>query len=456
MLYRERMIYLNKKEEAEGKYIIYWMQASQRIHYNQALDTAIIMANDRSLPLIVYFELIDHFPDANLRHYHFMLEGLKEVSRELKKMQIRFVINCPSVKGYPDLNELSRNAVMVITDCGYLNFQRMWRKKVATQLPCMMIQIESNVIIPVVTASPKEEYSAGTFRPKIKRLLQDYLQPMRMSKPIHSSLDFKIKSFPIDNIPKSLHQLALDFSIPPSTFYRGGTDQAEKYLAQFIREKIIKYETLSNDPSHDYLSHMSPYLHFGQISPLHIALRIQEETPAEVSENYLEELIVRRELAINYVYYNQYYDQFSGLPDWAKKTMDEHKYDIRHHIYPIDELEQAMTHDPYWNAAQNEMVITGKMHGYMRMYWGKKIIEWTPTPREAFKHSLYLNNKYELDGRDPNGFTGVAWCFGKHDRAWKERPIFGKIRYMNDNGLKRKFNINSYVKRINQLKNMSG
>ena len=452
MIQGERISYLNEKVEQKGQYVIYWMQASQRTHYNHALEMAIRMANKRSLPVLVYFELIDNFPEANIRHYYFMLEGLKEVTQNLNHLGIKFIINHPPAKQYPDLVELSKKAVMVITDCGYLRFQRQWRKNVAGQLPCMMLQIESDVVIPIETASPKEEYTAGTFRPKINRSIKNFLKPIKMTTPEYSSLNFKISSFTIDNIYESLNQLSLDSSVPPSPFYEGGTNQAKKLLNRFIEEKISRYEALSNDPSQDYLSHLSPYLHFGQISSLYIALRVQAETPIEVYENYLEELIVRREVAINFVYYNPDYDQFKSLPKWAKNTLQEHKYDMRPYIYSMDELERAMTQDPYWNAAQKEMVVTGKMHGYMRMYWGKKIIEWSPIPQEAFKCCLYLNNKYELDGRDPNGYTGVAWCFGKHDRAWKERTIFGKVRYMNDNGLKRKFDMNRYVERINQLK----
>jgi len=452
MIQIERIRYLNEKKEQKGQYIIYWMQTSQRTHYNQALEIAIRIANQHSLPVMVYFELIDHFPEANLRHYYFMLEGLKEVSGELNDLGIQIMINYPPDKQYPDLLELSRKAVMVITDCGYLRFQRQWRENVAGQLPCMMMQVESDVVIPVETVSSKEEYTAGTFRPKINRLIQNYLKPIKMTTPEYSSLDFKINSFSIDNIYESLNQLSIDSSVPPSPFYQGGTSQAKKLLNRFIEEKIYQYASLSNDPSQDYLSHMSPYLHFGQISSLYIALRVQAETPIEVSENYIEELIVRREVAINYVYYNPTYDQIKGLPQWAGNTLKEHKFDIRPHVYSMEELDRALTHDPYWNAAQKEMAIVGKMHGYMRMYWGKKILEWSLTPQEAFKRCLYLNNKYELDGRDPNGYAGVAWCFGKHDRAWKERSIFGKVRYMNDNGLKRKFDIDRYVERINQLK----
>jgi deoxyribodipyrimidine photo-lyase len=221
-------------------------------------------------------------------------------------------------------------------------------------------------------------------------------------------------------------------------------------LDAFIRDKLKHYNDLRNDPGTDYGSQMSPYLHFGQISPLEIALKVRRARgkAKDAKEAYLEELIVRRELSMNFVHYNPHYDAYQSLPDWAQKTLKAHEKDHRETIYSLEEFEHARTHDPYWNAAQTEMVDTGKMHNYMRMYWGKKILEWSKTPEKAYRTALSLNNKYELDGRDPNGFTGVAWCFGKHDRAWPERPIFGKIRYMNAAGLRRKFDIEAYVRRV--------
>ena len=452
MIQEDRIAYLNDKDEQKGDYVIYWMQASQRVIYNQALETTIRIANKRSLPVLVYFEITDNFPDANLRHYYFMLEGLQEVMQDLRQKGIQMIINHQSSGQYPDLLDLSREAVMVITDAGYLRFQVEWREKYARELPCLLFQVESNIVVPVESASPKEEFTAGTFRPKINRLLSNYLQPMDMTTPDVVLNDFKITSFPINDLQNNMKQLSVDTSVPPSTFYHGGASRAEELLDQFINTKIYRFESLRNDPSRDFLSHMSPYLHFGQISPLYIALRLKAEAPSEAYRVYLEELIVRREVAINYVYYNSNYDQFKGLPRWAKSSLEKHQQDTRKTTYSIAELEHALTHDIYWNAAQQEMVITGKMHGYMRMYWGKKILEWTPTPQEAFQRCLYLNNKYELDGRDPNGYAGVAWCFGKHDRAWKERPIFGKVRYMNDNGLKRKFDMEKYVQKVKELK----
>jgi deoxyribodipyrimidine photo-lyase len=214
-----------------------------------------------------------------------------------------------------------------------------------------------------------------------------------------------------------------------------------------MKERCYYYGQKGSDPGAHMVSDLSPYIHFGQISPVYIAREVIRCNKAG-KDAFLEELIVRRELSINYVYYNDFYAGYEALPAWARETLSAHKGDKRPYLYDLQSLERAETHDPYWNAAQAEMVRRGKMHGYMRMYWGKKILEWSPSPREAFSRALYLNNKYELDGRDPNGFAGVAWCFGKHDRAWPERPVFGKVRYMNAAGLERKFNMAAYVKSI--------
>jgi deoxyribodipyrimidine photo-lyase len=252
----------------------------------------------------------------------------------------------------------------------------------------------------------------------------------------------------VEDIDRFVKKLDVDRTVGRVGVYRGGTTPAKKFLRQFVAKKLDHYSELSNDPSADGVSHLSPYLHFGQISPLKIALEVlKRKSPGE--EAFLEELIVRRELSMNFVFFNSRYDDFGCLPSWAKKTLNEHAGDEREYIYSLEDFEAARTQDPYWNAAQREMMSRGKMHGYMRMYWGKKILEWTESPEQAFKTALFLNNRYELDGRDPNGFTGVAWCFGKHDRAWSERSVFGKIRYMNAAGLRRKFDIDAYVRRVN-------
>jgi deoxyribodipyrimidine photo-lyase len=453
MIQAQRIKLLNNKKKQNGSYVVYWMQASQRVEYNQALEYAIRLANKYFVPVVVYFELIDDFPEANARHYFFMFEGLLEIERALEKIKISFLINHISEKKYTDLITLSQNAILVVTDKGYLAIQKKWRSNYALKLSCPLIQVESDVIVPVEMASSKEEFSAATLRKKITPLLNKYLQNLKQTIPRKSSLHLQFNSYGLSPLKKALSYLNIDHSIPPAPFYHGGTEQAKRHLELFLAQRIKYYAYLRNDSSKDFTSNLSPYLHFGQISPLFIALGVMAHKIPEGKNEFLEELIVRRELAINFVYYNSEYDSYGCLPDWAKRTLDKHKNDKRAYTYTLKELEHAKTHDIYWNAAQEEMLTTGKMHGYMRMYWGKKILEWTKNPEEGFKIALYLNNKYELDGRDPNGFAGVAWCFGKHDRAWPEREIFGKVRYMNASGLKRKFDVEDYVKKIKILKN---
>ncbi len=446
MIQKERMRALNKNEVRKGAYVLYWMQASQRAEYNHALEYAIRKGNELHQPIIVFFGITDHFPEANERHYTFMLEGIREVKQSLEKRGIQMVILLKS----PDMGTipLAKKASLVIVDRGYLRVQREWRNIVADQIDCPLIQVESDVIVPVEETSPKEEYAAATIRSKIHRKLSYFLVPLKQIEPAVDSLSLDFDSFDIDDIGKAISKLRIDRSVQKVSSFQGGTKEARNHLEIFLEGKLDQFAELRNDPTLDYLSHMSPYLHFGQISPLFIALKALE-TKSPGTEAFLEELVVRRELSMNFVFYNEKYDSFEAVPEWAKKTLRAHQKDKRQYTYTLEELESAKTHDPYWNAAQKEMVIKGKMHGYMRMYWGKKIIEWSKVPEEAFRIALYLNNKYELDGRDPNGFTGVAWCFGKHDRPWGERPIFGNVRYMNDKGLRRKFDADGYVKMMN-------
>jgi deoxyribodipyrimidine photo-lyase len=446
----ERIKRLNKAKEASGDYIVYWMQASQRTHYNHALDYSINQALRLKKPLIVYFGLTSDYPEANLRHYTFMLEGLLEVKKSLEEMNIELVI----LNRSPEIGavEMAENASLMVTDRGYMDILRRWREYVAQKIKCPLIQVETDVVVPIETASLKEEYAAATIRRKINQQLEKFLTPLETSNypSIKGSFYLDLDSLRLDNMGKVLNKLDIDRSVENVNIYRGGTTQAFIHLKKFLEHKLDRFTDLRNDPSQEYLSNMSPYLHFGQISPLYMALKVSN-TDSPGSDAYLEELVIRRELSMNFVYYNPQYDNIKCLPDWAKKTLKEHENDPRPYIYSLEELENAETHDPYWNAAQKEMVFTGKMHGYMRMYWGKKILEWVDHPTEAYQIALYLNNKYELDGRDANGYTGVAWCFGKHDRAWKEREVFGKVRYMNDKGLKRKFKIDNYVDRVDGI-----
>jgi deoxyribodipyrimidine photo-lyase len=380
-----------------------------------------------------------------------MLEGLEEVREGLQRRGIRFVLQHRS----PELaaTALAEDAALVVTDRGYLRIQRQWRRHVAANAPCAVVQVESDVVVPAETASPKEEYTAGTLRPKLQRILKGYLIPLHERPVRKDSLALRLDVDAVKDAAALARTMPIDRSVPPSAAFRGGTSRANALLEDFIAAKLRHYADRRNDPGLDYSSHLSPYLHFGQISPLAVALRVwgEKSAPAAAREAFLEELIVRRELGVNFALYNERYDEYGSLPGWAKKTLADHSKDRREVLYDEGQWERAETHDVYWNAAQREMVLTGKMHNYMRMYWGKKILEWSRTPQEAFRTALRLNNRYELDGRDPNSYAGVAWCFGKHDRAWPERRVFGKIRYMNEAGLRRKFDMPSYLEKVAAL-----
>jgi len=445
MIEQDRITLHHTDKQETGNYVVYWMQQAQRVSYNHALWYAIEQANRRELPLIVAFVLVDNYPSATLRHYLFMLEGIVEVEKALSERNIPFYL----LKGNPpeEINLLSTEAALVVTDRGYLRWQREWRLSLANMLPCPLHEIETDVIIPVETVSNKEEYAARTIRGKIHLYWKQYIRPI---DPLPSLICKDINGIVVKRQAALSFLQELKKQISGKQYYVGGYQTAKRLLLDFVTNKLSRYQEDRNDPALSGTSGMSPYLHFGQISPLEIALEAQNSL-LEGADVFLEELVVRRELSMNYCWFNTQYDSYESLPTWAKSTLESHQSDKRPYLYSESELEQGLTHDPVWNAAQKEMVLTGKMHGYMRMYWGKKIIEWTETPQQAWEIALRLNNLYELDGRDPNGYTGVAWCFGKHDRPWVTREIFGSVRYMNDRGLARKFDVERYIQQVKLL-----
>jgi deoxyribodipyrimidine photo-lyase len=426
------------------------MQASQRTLENPALEHAIERANEMALPVVVGFGLTEGYPEANLRHYAFMLEGLVEVERELRQrgLQLALLLRPPDEAALA----LGRRAALIVTDRGYLPRHRRWRARVAAEAGCAVAQVEGNLIVPVQEASGKNEWAAATFRPRVRRLVESYLAPVAQVPAARDSLALRLELPIMRPGPELLDALRVDRSVGPVS-RRGGTGAALGRLTQFLAGPLQEYHTARNDPGRDLQSGLSPYLHFGQISPVTVALAARDApgVPEEARAAFLEELIVRRELAFNFVTYEERFDRYEGLPEWARRTLGEHRRDLRPYLYSAEELEAAGTHDPYWNAAMNEMRATGVMHGYMRMYWGKKILEWSRSPEEGFTTALRLNNRYFLDGRDPNSYAGVAWCFGKHDRPWAERPVFGKVRSMTASGLERKFDMKAYLQRASPL-----
>jgi deoxyribodipyrimidine photo-lyase len=439
---------LNDRPMARGRYVLYWMQQSQRAEFNHALEYAIGEAACLEQGVVVAFGLTDDYPEANLRHYAFMLEGLSETVQTLAQRGIRMVLR----RGSPPevALDFGREASLIVCDRGYLRHQKAWREQVARQAECRAIQVESDVVVPVEAASDKAEIGARTLRPRIRRQLEGYLVNLAAAPVCRQTRTFKLQGLDITNLHQVLKGLKINRSVGPAgSFFKGGAGEARRRFGEFVKQRLARYHQNHNQPQTDDSSGMSPYLHFGQISPLYMAMEVSKASaPREAKEAFLEEMIVRRELACNFTHFNPNYDSYACLPNWARQSLAEHRRDRREHVYSDTELENAATHDPYWNAAMREMACTGFMHNYMRMYWGKKILEWSRTPEEGFATTLKLNNKYFLDGRDPNSYAGVAWVYGVHDRAWPQRAIFGKVRSMMASGLERKCDIGAYVRKV--------
>lgn len=452
MIHPERIRPLNAQPRRNGEYVLYWMQQSQRAEDNHALEYAVQQANESGLPVRVIFGLMDDYPEANLRHYRFMLEGLQETQATLADRGIAMTVR----RGPPAEVALKagRSASLIVCDRGYLRHQKQWRGRVAEEAGCHVVQVESDVIVPVEVASSKSESAARTLRPKIHRHLNTYLVGLRPTKVHKRSVQKKGDGLALVDLDVALASLKIDRNVEPvAQFHQGGTSRAKARFRDFVAKRLSGYKEQRNQPHLDHVSYMSMYLHFGQISPLYLALHIEQAAHAHRTdaESFLEELIVRRELAMNFVYFTPNYDSFDCLPRWAQETLHAHQKDKREYVYSRARLEAADTHDPYWNAACREMLITGYMHNHMRMYWGKKILEWSRTPQDAHAVTLAIMNKYYLDGRDPNSYSNVAWLFGQHDRPWAERPIFGKVRYMSASGLKRKTDIAAYLRKVETL-----
>jgi deoxyribodipyrimidine photo-lyase len=438
--------------EAGGACVVYWMQRAQRGIDNPALDVAIAAANELQRPVAVFFGLHPKYPNANLRHYAFLVEGLEETRRKIEGRGAAFVLrSCPD----HDLPRFCAEVkpCLVVGDENPMREPEGWRLSVARSLSVPFWTVDADVVVPS-RLFPKEEYAARTIRPKLQKLL-----PVFLHRPdnLKARYRFNERNQPCGRKitpSRLLDKLPLDRSAEPAPQFKGGTAEGMRLLRRFINERLANYETARNQPQIAGTSELSAYLHFGHLGPLTIALAVRDANAPETAKAaFLEELIVRRELAINYVARNPQYDRLAGSPEWGRKTLAEHAADPRPYYYTEAQLEAAETHDPLWNAAQLEMVVTGRMHGYLRMYWAKKILEWTEAPEEAFEIAVRLNDRYELDGRDPNGYAGVAWAIGgKHDRPWgPQRPVFGLIRYMSSEGCARKFDVRAYIERVNKF-----
>ncbi len=433
----------------EGQAVVYWMQRAQRAVDNPALDYAIHAANALGRPVIVFFAPMPYYPNANQRHYAFLFSGVADIAYGLAKRRCSLVYRPhPHHSLLKFCEEIT--PALVVGDENPLREPERWRRAAGERLRCALVTIDADVVVPS-SHFPKEEFAARTIRPKILRLLDTYL--IREPEP-----KAKVESpRPATAEPQGEQAIPSHWKLDNSASVlteQGGTTAGIKQLRRFISKSLPDYPDHRNHPEYaDGTSRLSAYLHFGHLGPRQIALAVSESHAGEAAkEAFLEELIVRRELAINFVRANPNYDNYNGLHPWARKTLEDHLGDSRTYLNSDEQLENAATHDPLWNAAQIEMVKTGRMHGYMRMYWAKKILEWTDHPARAMEIAIRLNDRYELDGRDPNGYTGIAWAIGgKHDRPWTPRPIFGTIRYMSYASTSKKFNSKAYIHQVGKL-----
>jgi deoxyribodipyrimidine photo-lyase len=430
--------------DPEGKCVVYWMQRAQRGIDNPALDIAVEAANELRKPVVVFFAPVPFYPRANLRHYRFLAEGIPDIAEDLRKRNVGFVL-----RSFPE-HRLVRfcdevKPALVVGDENPMREPESWRQKAAKKLRVPLWTVDADVIVPSKLLE-KAQYSAHIIRPRLQRHLPVYLVPSKNpSAKISWKNPGRLSSLP----PNSdfTKDWKLDRSVSPLSNWHGGSKQALRVLGEFIKHKLPGYGKGRNKPELDHTSRLSPYLHFGHTSPITVALAVKNARASKADkEAFLNQLIIWRELSINFVRFNSDYDDFECAEPWAHRTLAKHAKDRRPTLYTARQLENAETHDPLWNAAQMQMVNTGWMHNYLRMYWGKKILEWTQSPAEAYRIAVELNDKYELDGRDPNGYAGIAWSIvGKFDRPWFERPIFGQIRYMSAASTGRKFDSRKYI-----------
>jgi deoxyribodipyrimidine photo-lyase len=435
-----------------GKSIVYWMQRAERGIDNPALDLAIEIGNELDLPVIVFFSAISNFPHANLRHYAFLNQGLCDIEEDLAERNVSFVVRRPPENKLEALLE-EVGAAMLIGDENPCREPERWRNVLAKRVKLPFWTVDADVVVPSSLFS-KHQYMLHIMRTKLNAELPKYLiagRRTKAKKPWSRPKGFE--NFRVtDDVTAGWK--SLDRSVKPVDTFTGGTHAALKRLTHFVDHQLADYDKQRNHPETDGTSQMSPYLHFGHISPLTIALAVDEAVKAgkatqAARDSYINELIGWRELSVNFVKYFPNYDSIECAPEWAQKTLREHAADKRDPTYTLEELERAETYDELWNAAQMQMVNTGWMHNYLRMYWAKKILEWSPNPAKALEWAVILNDKYELDGRDPNGYNGIAWAIGGvHDRPWFDRPIFGTVRYMSGASTGKKFDSKRYIRQI--------
>lgn len=431
------------------KGIAYWMFRDERVQDNWAFLFAQKLALKNKVPLHVCFCLLTKFLDGTLRQFKFLLKGLREVRKECEELNIEFhMLYGSGAEVMPDFIKKNKIGALVIDFMplrNVMNYAEQLKKTLPEDVP--LCQVDAHNIVPCWQASEKLEYAARTIRPKIHKQLNEFLTqfPPVIKHPYSGS--FKAEKIDWDQCEAHLE---VDKTVDEVQWAVPGYSGGISTLESFINKRLKNFGSKRNDPTLDALSNISPWLHFGQVSAQRCILvvkALKSKYPESV-DSYIEEAIVRRELSDNFCFYNPKYDTIEGAYDWARKTLDDHRKDKRPYVYSREELRDAKTHDDLWNSAQIQLVKEGKMHGFLRMYWAKKILEWTETPEKALADAIYLNDRYSLDGRDPSGYVGCMWSIcAIHDQGWGERAVFGKVRYMNYEGCKRKFDIRAFVAR---------
>ncbi|MGE4290609.1 MAG: deoxyribodipyrimidine photo-lyase [Desulfovibrio sp.] len=431
--------------------VLHWMRREFRVQDNPGLLFAHQLAAETgsALGVIVCLPKPENLPSQ--RQLRFLLDGLRPLQHSLQTLGIPFFLRA----GDPGLAvaqvALACKARVLTTDFDPLRPARISLDRLCQTLDLPIWETDGRNIVPCWLASGKKEYMARTIRPKIHRLLPEFLSSLPGLPPAPASWPATVDP-PDWNAAKA--HLAQAYPARPVDWVRGdaepGEAQARARLRDFVATRLRGYAENRNDPVKDASSRLSPWLHFGFLSSLRAALEAASSlAPQEDKDAFLEELIVRRELADNFCCYEPHYDRLEACAAWARAILDKHREDIRSYLYDFEELESGKTHQPLWNAAQRQLVDHGFLHGYMRMYWAKKILEWTATPEQALQTVITLNDRWSLDGMDSNGYAGAAWSIcGVHDRGWMERPVFGTIRYMNSNGARRKFDAAEYVRRF--------
>ncbi|XP_063932514.1 deoxyribodipyrimidine photo-lyase-like [Zophobas morio] len=446
------------------------MERDQRVGDNHALLYASELSHNYNLPLQVFYFYPNSFRFRTARYELFLLKGLAEVDWRLKQLNIPFHFIRGSLEDEVVNFAQAEKLGCAVVDFSPLKEKREWRLKVSqalSRLNVSLVEVDAHNIVPCWTASDKQEYSARTIRSKLYRHLNEFARELPPISVQAANLYEKVKKKDSINWIEIIESASMDQTVAEVTWALPGEAAAMEALEDFllkINPRVCYYAGKKNDPNAKVISNLSPYFNFGMLSPLRSLLVAQGAAHLKGRENinaFIEESFVRRELSDNFCYYNHNYDNINGAPSWAQATLRAHQDDKRVKLYSKNQLEKGKTYDDLWNASQLQLVYDGKLHGFLRMYWAKKILEWTTCATEALSIAIYLNDKYNLDGNDPNGYVGCMWSIcGVHDQGWKERPVFGKIRYMNYKGCQRKFDVRQFVEQypeaVEECKNAGG